>query len=180
MAGGVTWGFNGSNYSGGSGLNTRGNMAGYDSLLAILEQYGGGKSGGGLFGLGDMGTGMLMQFGGNLLQGFAGLLTGKSQPQKNAQKTFNLAQNRLGQDVIDPSQYLAEYMRTILPVMNKEAESLQKSVGLDSGVAQMSLANERESMLSKFLLQAKMQNDQWKMQNDNALLSLMGSVGRFA
>ena len=116
--------------------------------------------------------------GGELLGDLAGLLRGETDAQKRAGKTFSLAENRLGQDVLKPEQYLADYMRTLLPQFNREAESINTRLGLDSGVAQGALAESRQSQIGSFLLDAKMQNDVLKSRNDNMLLNLMGSLGR--
>jgi len=164
---------------------------GYGSNTPSLSMGGGGSSGGtdfksfmdmltnnkGLFGLGDLATGGLMGFGSSLLGGLGGLLAGKSDAEKRSEKTFNLAQNRLGQDVLQPEQYLAEYMRAAAPKFNAQAEGINRRLGLDSGVAQGEMAHSMQSDIASFMLNAKMQNDQMKSQRDNMLLSLMGSLG---
>jgi len=119
---------------------------------------------------------MGMNFGGQLLGGIAGLLRGKSDSQKAAKSIYGLAKNRMGQNVIDPSQYMAEYMRSMLPEWNRSAQALDKRLGLDSGVAAGALAESRESSIANFLLQAKMMNDQLKSRNDQFYMSLMGDM----
>lgn len=168
MAGGVDWTFDDR-----AGVGTGG---GTDALSALLKALGGG---GGLAGLGLTGPGALLGLGGGVASGLAGLLRGKSSSQKSARKTFNLAQNRLGQNVIQPEQYLADFTRAMLPSWNKESAAITKRLGLDSGVAQGALAESRQSSIAEFMFKAKMMNDQLKSQSDNALLALMGNVGRY-
>jgi len=163
----------------------------YAPSLSGGSMGGGGSSGGidiksfmdmlsnnkGLFGLGDLATGGLLGMGSSLLVVLGGLLACKSDGEKRTEKTFNLAENRLGQDVLQPEQYLAEYMRAAAPKFNAQAEGINRRLGLDSGVAQGEMAHSMQSDLASFMLNAKMQNDQMKSQRDNMLLSLMGSLG---
>lgn len=131
---------------------------------------------GGLFGLGDTATGGLLSFGGSALEGIARMIGGPTAAQKAARKTYGLAQNRLGQNVLDPNQYMADYMRTRGPANERTAERLNQRFGLDSGVAQSQLAYDMEAPLAQFLLQTKSMNDQLKSRNDNALLALMAQL----
>jgi len=146
-----------------------------DWFEKFMQTFG---KGGGLFGLGDTATGGLFSAGSSLLGGLAGLLGGESWGEKQAKKVSNLAQNRLGQDVLQPEQYMAEYKRAMLPEMNRSAEALNRRLGLDSGAAQSDLMFKMQAPLAQFMLNAKMQNDQLKSQNDNMLLQLMGGLSR--
>jgi len=133
--------------------------------------------GGGLFGLGDLATGGLFSMGGSLLGGLASLFGGDSPTEKRAKETYNLAKNRMGQNVIEPEQYLADYKRAMMPEMNRSAEKINTRMGLDSGAAQSQLLYDMQAPLASFLLNAKMKNDVLKSQNDNMLMQLMASLG---
>lgn len=155
-----------------------GGGGGYGGGFAnFMKMYQDSMKGGGLFGLGDVATGGLLGAGTTLLTGLAGLLGGKSDAEKRSEKTFNLAQNRLGQDVLHPDQYFADYFRAMAPRFNQQADSITRRLGLDAGVAQGELANSQQSSFAQFLLGAKQQNDILKSQRDNMLLQLMGSLG---
>lgn len=156
----------------------------------VSSDYGGGQEyglgelmkilgGGGFFGLGDIATGGLITGASALLGGLGGLLAGKSDAQKNAGKVFNLAQNRLGQSVLNPDQYLADYQRASRERNQAVGERINKQFGLDSGVAQSEMAYRMESPLAQFMLQSKQQADALKSQNDNMLLSLMGQLSQY-
>ena len=143
-----------------------------DALAKFLEMM----QGGGLFGLGDTATGGLLSMGGALGAGIADLIGGKSDAQKTASKTYGLAENRLGQNVLNPDQYMADYMRARGPENARRSERLNERFGLDSGTAQSQLAFDMEGPLAQFMLNAKMTNDQMKSRNDNMLLSLMAGL----
>ena len=150
----------------------------------------------GLFGLGDVATGGLFTAGGSLLGGLAGLFRGKSdleqlqedmlrqqmaaagQGSRMRQSAFNLAQNRLGQSVLEPEQYLADYMRSLTPTFNRQAEAVNKRLGLDSGVAQGELARSREFKIADWFWQMKAEGDRLRAVQDNSLIALMAQLGR--
>ena len=166
------------NYLGGGGQSN-------DAIMQLLKMLGGGGQGGGLnFGSTDalslLGgpTGIGLNIGGRVLEGIGGLIGGKSDAEKRSEKVFNLAENRLGQNVIDPSQYLAEYMRSMAPQFNRDAAGVSARLGLDSGLAQQELASGRQSQISDFFFKGKMLNDQLKAQQDNMLMSLMAQLSR--
>jgi hypothetical protein len=117
--------------------------------------------------------------GGELLKGIGGLVSGPSQSQQDMRKVFNLAQNRMGQSVIDPDQYLAELMQSMAPQWGMEAEAMGKRLDIDSGITQHTLARSRQSTISRFMLNAKREADILKANRDQALMSLMAEVGRF-
>ena len=146
-----------------------------DAFQQLLSVLGSNK---GLFGLGDAATGGLLSFGSAALGGIGGLLMGESEGEKRSKKVFNLAQNRLGQDVLDPSQYLSEFMRATAETRNQQAEGINRRLNLDSGVAQGALGDNLQGPLAQFMLNAKMQNDMLKGQNDNMLLQLMAGLSR--
>lgn len=148
---------------------------GQDAFQKLLAALGGG---GGLFGLSDAATGGLLSFGSSLLGGLGGLLMGESEGEKRSRKTFNLAENRLGQNVLNPEQYLADFQRATAERFNQQAEGINRRLNLDSGVAQGALAESQQGTIADFLLNAKMQNDVLKSRNDNMLLQLMASLGR--
>ena len=154
---------------------TAGTTSGLDGFMKMYQDAMG--SGGGLFGLGDVATGGLLGAGTSLLGGLAGLLGGPSEGEKRQRKVFGLAQNRLGQDVLRPEQYMADYMRASAPRFNQQAETMNRRLNLDSGVAQGELQHSMQSDFAQFMLNAKMQNDQLKTQRDSMLLQLMGSLG---
>ena len=153
-----------------SGQMPTGSPMDFMSMMQAL----GGK---GLFGLGDMATGGLFGFAGNLLGGLGGLLGGKSDAEKRADQVYSMAKNRIGQNVLNPDQYLADYLRAAAPRMNMQAQGMERRLGLDSGVAQGEMAYNMEAPLAQFMLQAKQQNDMLKNQNDNNLMSIMASLG---
>lgn len=157
------------------GGNLFGGADSANALQKLLSQFGGG---GGLFGLGDAATGGLFTAGSALLGGIGGLLGGKSEEEKRTEKVFNLAQNRLGQDVFDPQQLVAEFERANFDRNNLMAENINRTLGLDTGVGQGALANQRQSQLAQFVLDAKVQNDVLKSRNDNMLLQLMAGLSR--
>lgn len=134
--------------------------------------------GGGLFGLGSAATGGLLGLGTSLLGGIAGLLGGETEEQKRAKQVFAMAKNRLGQNPLNPDQYMADYMRASQARNSAVGTRLDKQFGLDSGVGASEQAFRMESPLAEFMLNAKMSNDQLKSQNDNMLLQLMSSLSR--
>lgn len=115
-------------------------------------------------------------FGPPLLKAFGGLLRGESWESKNKKKVFGLMQNRLGQSVLDPMQYMAEMQRAIAPRLNKQGEAINKRLGLDSGVAQGELAFQSSFPLMEFFAQAKMQDAQMRTQRDMSLLQSMAAL----
>lgn len=131
---------------------------------------------GGAFGLGAGPTGALFTAGSSLLSGIGDLIGGPSKSEKGANEIYNLAKNRLGQSVIDPDQYLSEYMRASRDRINAYGERLNRKFGLDSGTAQSDLFANMEGGIAQFMLGAKQQADVLKSQNDNALLALMANV----
>lgn len=147
---------------------------GIEKLLALLQ----GGAGGGLFGLGDVATGGLLSAGGALVGGLAGLVKGKSQAEKNREKVFNLAQNRLNQPVTDPQQGLAEFMRLQQERAGAIGERVNRQFGLDTGVGQSEFLRSSEPAIAQFMLQAKQQADILNAQNQNQLLALMAGVSR--
>ncbi len=147
---------------------------GFEALLAALQ----GGAGAGLFGLGDVATGGLLSGGTALLGGLSGLLQGESAAEKRQGKVFNLAQNRLGQDVLNPDQYLADFMRLQQERAGQVGERVNRQFGLDAGVGQSEFLRSTEPAIAQFMLQAKQQADVLKSQNDNALLSLMAGLSR--
>lgn len=114
--------------------------------------------------------------GGALLGGLAGLFKGESWGDKQAKNLYNMAQNRMGQSVLQPEQYLAEYMRSQAPRWNQQGEAIGRRLNLDSGVAQGEMINAQQPTIANFMLQAKQRGDELKFQNDNMLLSLMAQL----
>lgn len=115
----------------------------------------------------------LLQTGGSLLGGLAGLFRGPTQAQKSARSVFSLAQNRLGQSVLDPQQYLAQYMQSLAPKFNRQAEGVGKRLGLDSGVAQGEMMRFQQPMQAGILADLNIQNAQLSAQRDMSLLATM-------
>lgn len=115
----------------------------------------------------------LLNMAGGLAGGLAGLFRGKSDSQKRSGQVFGLAQNRLGQSVLDPQQYLAQYMRSLAPKFNKQAEGIGKRLGLDAGVAQGEMARSQQSTLSGLLANLSKFNAQMSTQRDMNLLQIM-------
>lgn len=130
--------------------------------------------------MGGMGPGLPMQlasaFGGPLLGAIGSLFQGESWGDKNAKKVSSMAENRLGQNVLDPQQYMSQYMRAMAPQLNQQGERIGQRLGLDSGVAQGEMAFQQQAPMAQFLLETGRLNDQLKAQRDTSLLSLMGSL----
>jgi len=167
-------------YGGDRGSNTGFRTGQEDDTMSMLERLlnMSGK-GGGLFGMGSAAAGGLLGFGGALFKGLSGLLGGKSDAEKRAEKVFNLAQNRLKQpDVIKPESYLPFAQRAMAPRMAKLAKIINKRGMLDTGVGQGELASAQITGLSEFLLNLRQRADELKSQKENFMLSLMGSTGR--
>jgi hypothetical protein len=116
-------------------------------------------------------------FGGELLGGLAGLFAGPTESQKSSRKVFNLAQNRLGQSVLDPTQYLAQYMQSLAPQFNRQAEGINRRLGLDSGLAEQILASTQQSTLSGILADLTRFNAQATANQDLGLMRLMMQAG---
>lgn len=116
-----------------------------------------------------------LSFGGSLLSGLGNALF-PSWESKQKKKVFSMAQNRLGQNVLSPEQYLADYQRALAPRFNQQAEAMNRRLGLDSGVAQGELGFQMQFPLAQFMFEAKQQNDMLKAQRDSQLLQLMGSL----
>lgn len=157
-------------------------VGGSSDILSLLKGlgFGGQQKETGINGfLGSPLGGLVSSFGGQLLGGLGSLIGGKSQSQKSAKETYNLAKNRLGQNVLDPNQYMASYQQALAPQFNMQAEGINRRLGLDSGVAQAELGSRQQAPLAKFYLDTKVQNDQLKSQFDNQLLSLMGDLSRY-
>lgn len=149
-----------------------GGYGGQGDLGALMQMM----QGGGIFGLGDVATGGLFTAGGALLGGLGQLMAGPSWGEKAAKETYGLAKNRLGQSVLEPDQYLADFMRSMAPMVSKEGMRISQRVGLDSGVAQGALWDAQTAPLAQYMFQMKSMADRLKAQNDNSLLALMGSL----
>lgn len=143
-----------------------GNQGGGGSLTDIMQMFGGG--GGAPWWAGPAGMA-----GGALFGGIADLLGGKSQGEKDLEKVFSLAQNRMGQSVMEPTQYLAQYMRALAPQFNRQAEGINRRLGLESGAAQGELARGQQSVLSGILADLSKFNAQMTMNQDLGLLNMM-------
>ena len=155
--------------------------------MGYQMQYGGGPSRssgpglGSLMGMFAKGPNPLVSAGislGTSLLGGLGRLIGGNPERDYRMKVANLAQNRLGQNVLDPQQYMADYMRSQAPRWNQQSAAIDQRLGLDSGAAQSERMGLMEGPLAQFMLQAKQQNDIMKSQRDQNLLSLMASLGR--
>jgi hypothetical protein len=118
-----------------------------------------------------------MGFGSTLLGGLGSLLGGKSDAEKRSEKVFGMAQNRMGQNVLDPEQYMADYYRAMAPQFGRSAQRAETRLGLDSGAATSDLMYNMQAPLAQFMLNAKMENDKLKSQNDNMLMQIMASLG---
>lgn len=118
------------------------------------------------------------QLGGNLLSGLGSLLRGPTESQKRSRAVGNLAQNRLGQSVLDPSQFMAQYQQSLAPQFNRQAEGINRRLGLDSGLAQQSLARGQQSTLAGILARLTQFNAQATAQQDLGLLNLQLRAAR--
>lgn len=158
-------------YYGGTNTLAQMNMTGGGDLLSLLKGLG--------FAANPMSPLLSagLDIGKSLLGGLGSLLGGGTERARTSE-VYNLAKNRIGQNVINPDQYLAQYQQALAPRFNMQAEGINRRLGLDSGVAQAELGSQMQAPLAQFLLQAKQQNDILKNQNDNGLLQLMASLRR--
>jgi hypothetical protein len=115
--------------------------------------------------------------GASILGGLGGLFAGPSESQKKARSVYGLAQNRLGQSVMDPSQYMAQYAQSLAPMFNRQAEGINAKLGLDSGLAQQSMARGQQSTLSGILADLSKFNAQATANRDLGMLQLMLQAG---
>ena len=116
-------------------------------------------------------------FAGGLLGGLGSLLAGKSEGEKRQEKVFNLAENRLGQDVMDPNQFMADIQREFAPQVKRRGEQMEKRLGLDVGVASGELFSEMFEAMSSRMLGLKASAAQAKASRDAQLLGIMASLG---
>lgn len=114
-----------------------------------------------------------ISFGSSLLSGLGGLLSGPSTSQKNARRVSGLIQNQLGQSVLDPDQVFGQIQSSLAPQFNRQAEGVNRRLGLDSGVAQGELARFQQSTLSGILAQLNQFNAQATSNRDVSLLQLL-------
>ena len=173
----------------GSNAQPFGNLAPTGGFAQPQGGFGGGGGGlaGLLAGLGSTNpvTAGLFAGGQSLLGGLGGLLTGPSAQErrqeeafKQGRQVFALAQNRLGQSVLDPNQYLAQYMQSLAPRFNRQAEAINARLGLDSGLAQKGLAAGRQSVEAGLFADISKLNAQLTSQQDQNLLGLMAQLTR--
>jgi len=149
-----------------------------NDLQKLIEQLQGMQGGGkGLFGLGDFATGSLISMGGNVLSGLAGLVSGESWGEKKGKQTYRMAENRLGQDVLHPDQYYADYMRGATEKVQQNKEDVAAKADLTGGQAVGAMWDAQVAPLANFMLQFKARNDELKANRDSKLLSLMGQLG---
>lgn len=166
-------------YYSGYGDLAKMNVTGGGDLLGLLKGLGFGPETGLAGFLGGPVGALALPLGGKILGGLGSLIGGKSDQQKSAKDVYNLAKNRLGQNVLDPNQYMASYQQALAPRFNQQADQINRRLGLDSGVAQAELGSRQQAPLAQFYLDTKVQNDQLKHQFDNQLLSLMGDLSRY-
>lgn len=143
-----------------------------DILSSLMQQMGGG----GLFGMGDAATGGMFTLGGSVLGGLAGLFRGESEGSRKARRVFNLAQNRLGQSILDPDQYMMDYYRAMAPQWNRAGEDIGRRLGMDSGVARGAMIDRIQPSLAQMMFQLKSRNDELMSSRDSQLLQLMGGL----
>lgn len=143
-----------------------------NNLLNLFQQISG--SGGGL--VGNLLTGGALSAGATLLSGIGDLIGGPSKQEKGANRIFNLAQNRLGQSVFDPSLVLSKIMASMRPQMTKQAEQITRRLGLDAGVAAGELANINFPTLLRLGAELDIQNRQLSSARDLSLLQIMNQA----
>jgi len=135
-----------------------------------------GTSGGG--GLSDLMQSALLQGGGGLAMGLVNLLRGPTTAQKSSQKVFNLAQNRLGQSVMDPNQYLAQYNRALRPQFTQQAEGIGKRLGFESGQGWGEMAKNQQSTLAQIYAEILKFNAGTMANRDSSLLGVMSNAAQ--
>jgi hypothetical protein len=144
------------------------NISQDQTMTNLLKLMGGGGLAGGP-------VGALIGLGGGILGGIGSYLAGGEQ-RAQRKKVFSLAENRLGQNILDPAQYLAQYQRAMVPEVNAMGEAMSQRTGLDSATAWGGLWDRLNSMTSKFYLEGKMRNDELKSQRDATMLNIMAQM----
>lgn len=115
--------------------------------------------------------------GSSLLGGLGKLIGGPSAGEKRKRETYSMAKGELGKSVIDPNRYMADYQRYMLPQFNRQAEMINRRLGLDTGVGQSELAYNMQAPLAGFRWQSMQRADELKNARDMALYRLMASLG---
>jgi len=146
-------------------------MISLDELMEAL------KPGKGLFGLGDVATGGLLGMGGSLLGGIGSLLGGDSAGEKKLKQTYGLLQNRLGGDVLNPEQYMANYHRSNAERWGREDEAGAKRVGMDSFLFHNASKGRRDRDALNYFGGMSAQGDMLKSQQDMMILRQMAGIG---
>ena len=100
-------------------------------------------------------------------------LQGETFQEKQAKKVAGLAENRLGQSVLNPDQYLSDFMRVFQERQNTIGQNVDEQFGLDTGVGASEMFKQTEPFLAQFMMQARQRNDELTASNDNMLLQLM-------
>jgi hypothetical protein len=138
---------------------------------------GGGGQGGGLL-QNPLFVNPVAAAAGGFAGGIADLFRGPSQGEQDLEKVFGLLQNRLGQSVLDPSQFLAQYMQSLAPQFNKQAAAIDVRLGLDSGAAQGELARGQQGILARILADLNVKNQIATSQQDLSVLAQLGDNAR--
>jgi len=114
-------------------------------------------------------------FGGNLLSGLGSALF-PSRKEKDRRALFNMIRNNLGQTPIDPNQFLAKTISSILPTVRAESKRFTGQFGFSSGQAfQDMYANVFDQLIRQAMtagLQAQQLNTQARLQRESILASL--------
>ncbi|GAG41852.1 unnamed protein product, partial [marine sediment metagenome] len=105
------------------------------------------------------------------------LFGGKSEQEKRRGKVFGLAESKLGEEVFDPNQFMADIQRQLAPQVKRRGEKMEKQLGLDVGVAQGELFSELFEAMSSKMIGLKTTAAQAKASRDAQLLSIMASLG---
>jgi len=116
-------------------------------------------------------------FAGGIMGGLGKLIGGKSEQEKRRGKVFGMAESKLGQEVFDPNQFMADIQRQLAPQVKRRGEIMEKQLGLDVGVAQGELFSELFEAMSSKMIGLKTTAAQAKASRDAQLLSIMASLG---
>ena len=143
-----------------------------------LDQFlASGRASKGLFGLGDVATGGLLGMGQSLLGGIAGMFSGPSEGEKKLSQTYGLLQNKLGSDVLNPDQYLADYYRQNSERWGQQDEARASRVGMDSFLFANAARGERDRDALNYYGGMQSQADMLKSQQDMNILRQMAGIG---
>jgi len=118
-----------------------------------------------------------MQSGQQLFSSLADMVGGPSSGEKRLKETYSKLSNRLGMDVLNPDQYLADYYRQNAERWGQQDEMRSKRVGMDSFLFANASRGQRDREALNYYGGMQAQNDLIKSQNDMNILRQMEEIG---